>query len=177
MARSIANSPLRPHRATVPGASLIRDAGAAVETAAADQWKWLDDWIAEALTRHADTERASNGGQKAVRRAALTRDAMLRELADKYYPGLRRTAQARTIHQLTKLYATRSWRRDRGLMAPPPHYADSPHELLWRAFASGAHLPLSERRLCSILRPPAQQARSRADARAASAMPTLVAAI
>lgn len=164
MKQSIENWRHRPRGAAAPGASLGRGGTTAVETAAG-QRTWLDDWIARALARSAAVEGEAKDGRSGVRQAAQQRDAALRELAARYYPGLRRSAQASQIRRLTIHYATCGWGRDRRLAAPPPHYADSPHELLWRAFKAGAPLPVSERRLCSILRPPAVRPRPRASDR------------
>lgn len=135
-------------------------------TQAGDRWDWLDDWVAAAMADRAGDgdgrrDREISRRDQAVRR----RDAALRELAATYYPRLPLTAQARMIRQLTVHYAATAWRRDRRLAAPPPHYADAPHELLWRAFAAGAPLPVSERWLCGILRPRPGPTRRRAETR------------
>jgi hypothetical protein len=135
------------------------------ETLTRDQIKWLGDSIAAFLDRNHSTIdeamglQAGRGGAASLRAQAIrNRDAALRELAGRYYPGLHLSAQARTIRMLTIHYGGMGWRRDRQLTAPPPYYADAPHELLWRAFAAGASLPISERRLRTILLPPAKPA-------------------
>ena len=167
MRQSIESSRHRPRGAGAPGASPVRGGGTAVGTTAG-QWTWLDDWISGALAQGAGVEGEAKGGQNGVRQAARQRDAALRELAARYYPGLQRSAQANQIRRLTVHYATNGWSRDRRLAAPPPHYADSPHELLWCAFRAGAPLPIGERQLCRILRPPAVRPRPRESARARS---------
>lgn len=133
--------------------------------ASPEEWQWVDAWIAAAIA----------GRNAAVDAAIGRRDAALRELAARYYRGSGTSAQARTIRRLASHYAATSWRRDRRLAAPPAHYADSPHELLWRAFAAGAPMPVSERRLRGILRAPAPQARGHARARVAAGGPTVAA--
>jgi hypothetical protein len=132
---------------------------AASTTTTGETTDWLDDWIMAILERNRGANDAPMGlrtkrAGAAQRRAQATRerDAALRELAGRYYRGLRPSAQARTIRMLTIHYARMGWRRDRALTAPPPYYADAPHELLWRAFAAGAALPVSEPRLRAILR-------------------------
>jgi hypothetical protein len=128
-------------------------------TTTGETMDWFDDWIMAFLERNHGANDAPMGlrtvrAGTARRRAQAIRerDAALRELAGRYYPRLRLSAQARTIHMLTIHYAGTRWRRDRALTAPPPHYADAPYELLWRAFAAGAALPVSEPRLRAILR-------------------------
>src|SRR6185295_7602667 len=44
-----------------------------------------------------------------------------------------------------------TWRIDREHTAMPPHYAGTAQEQLWRAFKSGAAMPLGERQLRTIL--------------------------
>jgi len=119
-------------------------------------------WLGQALTvlinhrsrtiDEAMSLRASRGGVPWWREQAIRRrDAALRELARRFYVGHSVSAQARAIRMLTVRYAATGWRRDRELTAPPLYYSDAPHELLWRAFASGARMPIGERRLRDIL--------------------------
>lgn len=123
-----------------------------------DEMSWLGQALAAFISRRCRTMeeamhlRAGRGGvfwrrEQAIRR----RDAALRELARRFYGQHCVSAQARTIRVLAIRYAATGWRRDRELMAPPPHYSDAPHELLWRAFTSGAPMPIGERRLRSVL--------------------------
>ena len=80
-----------------------------------------------------------------------SRDSALRALATRAYPGLSRSAQAKRIRCLTVRYAASAWRSDQSREEMPWHYAGKPQELLWRAFKSGAAMPLSERQLRNIL--------------------------
>jgi hypothetical protein len=79
------------------------------------------------------------------------RNAALRELADGHYRDLSVTAQARMIRTVSVRYAASAWRFDgpRGVM--PDHYAGTPNECLYRAFAAGAPMPICERQLRLIL--------------------------
>jgi hypothetical protein len=79
------------------------------------------------------------------------RDAALRNLAANHLAGMAIAAQARAIRMLTIRYAASSWRFDRALKAMPPRYAGGVREWLYRAFASRAPLPISERSLRNIL--------------------------
>ena len=84
--------------------------------------------------------------------AMRRRDTALRELADAYLKGLSTAARARAIHREALRYAASSWRADRERREMPQWYAGTIHEGLWRAFKSGAPMPLGERQLRTILR-------------------------
>jgi hypothetical protein len=81
------------------------------------------------------------------------RDEALRRLAAEHFGALTRSAQATRIHQLAARYEASSWRFDRGREAMPKAYEATPHEWLWRAFKSGATMPLGVRQLRTILGP------------------------
>ena len=81
------------------------------------------------------------------------RDAALRQLAEAHLPDLALSAQATRIHQLSVRYATSSWRFDRMRDEMPRAYEGTPHEWLWRAFKSGAAMPLGVRQLRTVLGP------------------------
>jgi hypothetical protein len=83
--------------------------------------------------------------------AIRTRDEALRALADTLEPNLSTTARAREVRALTLRYGASSWRHDRERDEMPPIYASTQKELLWRAFKSGAAMPLGERQLRTIL--------------------------
>jgi hypothetical protein len=121
---------------------------------------WLGQALAAFISRRCRTMeeamhlRASRGGVSWRREQAIRRrDAALRELARRFYGQQCVSAQARAIRVLAIRYAATGWRRDRQLTTPPLYYSDAPHELLWRAFASGTPMPIGERRLRSILAP------------------------
>jgi hypothetical protein len=86
-----------------------------------------------------------------MEQAMRRRDAALRELARFKCSGLSVLAQARFIATQSRRYAASSWRFDRQHDEMPEHYENTPHAYLWRAFKSGAVMPLSERRLRSLL--------------------------
>ena len=83
--------------------------------------------------------------------AMRKRDAALRALATHYLGDLCKTAAAREVHRLSLRYATSAWRFDRDRDDMPAHYADTAREYLWRAFKSGARMPIGERHLRSLL--------------------------
>ena len=61
------------------------------------------------------------------------------------------TQRARRIAELLRRYAGSTWRLDREHAAMPPHYAGTAQVQLWRAFKTGAAMPLGERQLRTIL--------------------------
>ncbi len=77
------------------------------------------------------------------------RDAALRALATAL-PGTA-AERLRAVHRLTLRHAACAWPREQAVAAMPPHYAGTPRAHLWRAFHSGAPMPLSDRRLRTIL--------------------------
>jgi hypothetical protein len=79
------------------------------------------------------------------------RDSALRELAARFLGGLSTTARAARIHTWSERYAAANWPADRVQEEMPRNYAGTAKEWLWRAFKSGAPMPLGERRLRSIL--------------------------
>lgn len=122
------------------------------------QRRWLGQVLAEYLAHRCPTIedamklRGDRGGIPWWREQAnRRRDAALRELAVRHFAGLSITAQARQVRLFTVRYAASAWRFDRERAAMPMHYADSVHEWLWRAFASGAPMPIGERQLRHIL--------------------------
>ncbi len=80
------------------------------------------------------------------------RDAALRDLARSLPEDLSVGARAREIHTRAVRYAASAWRIDRRADAMPRAYAGTPREFLWRAFRSGAPMPLGERQLRNIIR-------------------------
>jgi hypothetical protein len=82
--------------------------------------------------------------------AIRARDAALRHLADILVPTGSGSARARAVHLRTMRYAGTAWPRDRQLAEMPGAYLGQEREFLWRAFASGAAMPLGERRLRQI---------------------------
>ena len=81
------------------------------------------------------------------------RDRTLRALAHRHFAGLSISAQATRIRLLSIRYEASSWRFDSIQEYMPKAYEGTPHELLWRAFKSGAAMPLGTRQLRTILGP------------------------
>ena len=79
------------------------------------------------------------------------RDAALRELAARHFPELSVAARARRIHSISARYGASAWRHDRENDDRPERYRGTPNEFLWRAFKSGAPMPVCERQLRNIL--------------------------
>ena len=79
------------------------------------------------------------------------RDAALRAMAEALFADFSVTARARHIRMLTVRYAATAWLIDRRLTAMPVQYIGGLKEFLYRAFACGASLPVSERTLRCIL--------------------------
>lgn len=84
-------------------------------------------------------------------RAIRERDAALRELARTHFGALSVYGRAKLVAGLSERYAATCWPRDRMLDRMPERYAGTPKEQLWRAFRSGAKMPVSERRLRTLL--------------------------
>ncbi|HJS33274.1 MAG TPA: hypothetical protein VJ924_14870 [Alphaproteobacteria bacterium] len=61
------------------------------------------------------------------------------------------SARANHVRTLATRYAASAWRFDRDRDQMPPHYSGTPMEMLWRAFKSGAPMPIGERQLRNIL--------------------------
>ncbi len=83
--------------------------------------------------------------------AIRQRDAALRQLWQQTCPLDSVTARARKIAAMLRRYGASAWRIDRERAAMPPNYAGTAHEFLWRAFRTGAAMPLGERQLRTIL--------------------------
>lgn len=83
--------------------------------------------------------------------AMRTRDAALRALAQAACPTLPITAKARRVAQLLARYDSGAWAHDRQRAAMPAEYVGTLQEPIWRAFKSGAAMPLGERQLRTIL--------------------------
>jgi len=85
--------------------------------------------------------------EEAMRR----RDAALRELAERFCASQSICAQARLIRTAAMRYAASCWPIDRGRPEMPTGYGGRIHEWLWRAFKSGAPMPIGERQLRHVL--------------------------
>jgi hypothetical protein len=120
------------------------------------------DWLANAINLYLDKTamsleealglRYGRGGVPWWReRAIRERDAALRKLADGFYADLSICQRSREIETLARRYGASAWLRDRKCQEMPSAYAGTPRELLWRAFKSGASMPLSERQVRNIV--------------------------
>lgn len=85
--------------------------------------------------------------EKAIR----ARDEALRELAQRHFADLAPSAQANAILKLSTRYAGTAWGRDSQRANMPEHYEGGPQAHLWRAFKSGAKMPVSGRHLRNLL--------------------------
>ncbi len=83
--------------------------------------------------------------------AIVKRDKALREMGDIYSAKYSRSAKSRLIRTLSVRYAATAWLRDRESEDMPEHYRGKSKEYLWRAFKSGAAMPLTDRHLRTIL--------------------------
>jgi hypothetical protein len=120
--------------------------------------QWLGASLDQFLHRRCSTIedafglRAPRGGvpwwlEEAIR----CRDAALRELAARHFGDLSIAGRARQIHSIAVRYGASAWRYDREREARPERYHGTAAEWLWRAFKSGAPMPICERQLRNIL--------------------------
>ena len=86
-----------------------------------------------------------------MEQAMRVRDAALRDLAETLGDEGTVTSRARKISAMSVRYASSGWRFDRNVEVMPERYNGTVKEFLWRAFKSGAPMPISERRLRSLL--------------------------
>lgn len=80
------------------------------------------------------------------------RDAALRALAARFYPGQPVAAQAAAIRAVLIAYASSAWRFDRRDTTMPPHYVSTPREMLFDALSASEAVP-SARHIRRVLRP------------------------
>lgn len=83
--------------------------------------------------------------------AIRTRDSALRMLAARLPGGISLSERARIVRTNSIRYASSAWLHDRDRADMPARYHGTDQEWLWRAFKSGATMPLGERRLTQIL--------------------------
>ncbi len=122
----------------------------------------LAEWLGDSLKGYLDQRHQNigealglvfpKGGVPWWREEAIRdRDAALRDLAQRCHAGHSISAQSRQISRRCDRYAASAWRFDRNREDMPPAYLRTPKELIWRAFKSGAAMPLGERQLRNIL--------------------------
>ncbi len=119
---------------------------------------WLGGCLESFLDRRCTTIEESlgltfpKGGVPWWREEAIRRrDAVLRQMAETFLPDQTPNARARLIHTQSVRYAASSWRFDCHRDTMPEKYAGTAKAWLWRAFASGAAMPIGERHLRNIL--------------------------
>jgi hypothetical protein len=125
------------------------------------QFRWLGHALHDFLTHRCRTVdealglRFPRGGMPWWREEATRkRDAALRGLVARYYSDQPVSAQARRVCSLSIRYAASAWRFDENREGMPCHYAGTIREWLWKAFASGAPMPIRERQLRNVLQRP-----------------------
>ncbi len=137
----------------------LRRLAAALEAGDADS-KWLAsrlrqylDGAERGLTIEMAVGLSPPPGQAAwwTLEAVQVRDAALQELAEHFWPERTPGAQARAIEQLALRYFAASWRFDCDRADMPERYGGTATEPLWRAFKSGATMPLKWRQIANIL--------------------------
>lgn len=122
----------------------------------------LSEWLASSLEDylnqrcgHLDEAFGLRGAQGGVpwrlEEAIRKRNAALGDLAGMLPRSGSAAARARRINELCNGYAGNSWIRDRKRDEMPQGYAGTPKACLWRAFKSGAAMPISDRQLRNIL--------------------------
>lgn len=122
----------------------------------------LQDWLADALGRFLEHDRCSlraafglcqdRGGVPWWREAAIReRDAALRELSQSHFAEQSIYRRAKAIAAIARRYQSTCWPRDRRTEQMPEQYRGTAKEHLWAAFRSGAKMPVSERRLRTLL--------------------------
>ncbi len=123
-----------------------------------DLARWLGFSLQQFLTQRCRSVddalglRFAQGGVPWWREEAIrARDSVLRALATRFFPSERPSAKAKQIRSLSLRYGASAWRHDCGKDAMPPQYRGTVKEYLWRAFASGAAMPICERQLRNIL--------------------------
>ncbi len=122
----------------------------------------LSKWLAERLDRFLCHECTSIDDALGLRQprggvpwwlieAMYQRDGALRDLADTVADDRSLSNRAREVRRLTIRYVASAWRYDQNREAMPASYRGNCREYIWKAFKSGAPMPLGERQLRNIL--------------------------
>lgn len=120
--------------------------------------QWLGDALDSYLAKEAGSLeealglRHGRGGVPWWREAALReRDAALRAMAESCFADdISPCCRSQAMADMARRYAATAWRADRVRSVMPVHYAGTAKEFLWRAFRSGAAMPLGERQIRNI---------------------------
>lgn len=123
-----------------------------------DHSQWLGDALDSYLAKQAGSLeealglRYGRGGVPWWREAALReRDAALRAMAETCFADdVSPCCRSQAMADMARRYAATAWRTDQFRATMPEHYASTPKEYLWRAFRSGAVMPLGERQIRNI---------------------------
>lgn len=119
-------------------------------------------WLGGALESYLEKDTSSleealglrygRGGVPWWREAALrVRDEALREMARTCFPdNIGPCGRSQAMAEMAARYAATAWRTDRLRHTMPESYAGTPKAFLWRAFRSGAAMPLGERQIRNI---------------------------
>lgn len=120
--------------------------------------RWLGKCLGEFLAHRVQTIEEALGLRPVrggvpwwLEDAMRARNAALQELGRCFYISESISAQARQIYLAAMRYAGSAWRFDRERDAMPAGYEGTAKALLWRAFKSGAQMPIGERQLRTIL--------------------------
>ncbi len=122
----------------------------------------LSNWLAERLDRYLCHECTSIDDALGLRQprggvswwlveAMYRRDDALRDLDDMVADDQSLSTRTREVRRLTIRYAASAWRYDQDHEAMPARYRGTCREYMWKAFKSGAPMPLGERQLRNIL--------------------------
>jgi hypothetical protein len=122
----------------------------------------LAQWLGEVLNTFFEHETTSleeimglrfgRGGLPWRRAEAMReRNAALQSLSNGFFAGRSACARSREIATLAARYGASAWLIDRNHDGMPDHYARKPQAFLWRAFKSGATMPLGERQIRNIV--------------------------
>lgn len=124
-----------------------------------EQSMWLGAALATFLKQEAESLEQALGlcyGRGGVpwwrEEANRERDAALRGMAEDFFAADKTCVRSREIATIARRYAASAWRVDRDRQEMPGYYAGTPREYLWRAFRSGASMPLGERQVRNIIR-------------------------
>jgi hypothetical protein len=122
--------------------------------------RWLGSSLRSFLDQDARTIEEAMGLQAPpggvpwhLEEALRMRDAALRELASGFCAADSLSGRAKQVHSWAMRYAASAWRFDRNKDDMPAQYRGTAKALLWRAFTSGARMPISERQLRNVLAP------------------------
>ena len=122
----------------------------------------LSNWLAESLDRFLCHECTSIDDALGLRQprggvpwwlveAMYRRDDALRDLAEVVADDQSLSIRSREVRRLTIRYAASAWRHDQDRETMPASYRGKSREHMWKAFKSGAPMPLGEHQLRNIL--------------------------